>query len=146
MLILVGRTWCWKHGKHHHSGHYTNIQKQLFFHYILGVDVTFLHVLYLVVYMPANWNNRLKKLINIEIANVRNKEWENFIKKCSKNPLSSKPFWQKINQFRNNRNKNNNDLKVISVNIEQLNNVVFLISGINNKFFFYLIFSVMSRI
>ena len=52
--------------------------------------------------------NKLKKIINEEIKKTREAEWNNFIKKCGKTPLSSKPFWQRINKFRNNKNKNNN--------------------------------------
>ena len=41
-------------------------------------------------------NNRLKKQINDEIYKIKNKEWNNFITKCGRNPLSTKPLWKKI--------------------------------------------------
>jgi len=36
--------------------------------------------------------NKLKKINNEEIKKVREAEWDNFLKKCGKTPLSSKPF------------------------------------------------------
>ena len=49
--------------------------------------------------------NKLKKLISLEIAKFRDEAWNKFIKKCSQNPLSTKPFWKKINKFRKNKPK-----------------------------------------
>ena len=62
--------------------------------------------------------NKLKKIINEEIKKVREAEWDNFLKKCGKTPLSNKPFWQRINKFRNNKNKSNN-IPILTHNNEQ---------------------------
>ena len=60
--------------------------------------------------------NRLTAVIRYKIGEFRNKSWENFIKKIGKNPTSSKPFWLKINRFRNKRNKNSIKIPTLKSN------------------------------
>ena len=50
--------------------------------------------------------NHLTKIIREEIAAFKNLNWEKFIEKQGKNPVSSKPFWQKINKLRGNNSSN----------------------------------------
>ena len=51
--------------------------------------------------------NKLKKQITTEISKLRDQAWQNFIQKCNRNPLSSRPFWQKINKIRFNKSNKN---------------------------------------
>jgi hypothetical protein len=50
--------------------------------------------------------NFLTKVVRKEIDALVNTNWNSFIAKQGKNPISSKPFWQKINKFRGNTNSN----------------------------------------
>ena len=43
-------------------------------------------------------------MLKRKIIEHRNKSWAQFLQKVGKNPLSSKPFWQKINKFRKKKN------------------------------------------
>jgi hypothetical protein len=47
----------------------------------------------------ANYN-RLTGLLRLKTKENRNSEWSEFLVKMGKNPLSTRPFWQKINKFR----------------------------------------------
>ncbi len=40
------------------------------------------------------------------IMQFRNNKWANFVAKVDPNPISAKPFWQRINRFRNNPESN----------------------------------------
>ncbi len=46
--------------------------------------------------------NRVKKAIDVAISALNDQHWNKFILKCGRSPLSSKPFWNKINEFRSN--------------------------------------------
>lgn len=48
--------------------------------------------------------NKLTALIRKKIKEHKNKDSENFIQKLGHNRLSSRPFWKKINRFRNKQN------------------------------------------
>ncbi|RMZ92829.1 RNA-directed DNA polymerase from mobile element jockey-like, partial [Brachionus plicatilis] len=50
--------------------------------------------------------NLLKKLIDDEIKAVKNKHWLDLVKSLGKNVISSKPFWRKINQTKNQEKEN----------------------------------------
>ena len=47
------------------------------------------------------------------IIEHRNKSWATFNQKFGKNPLSSRPFWQRINRFRNNKNTLNRKIPTL---------------------------------
>ena len=51
--------------------------------------------------------NRLGKLINSRIVEFRSAAWERFLDKLGKNHVSSKPFWNKINQTRSRKTRAN---------------------------------------
>jgi hypothetical protein len=44
--------------------------------------------------------NKLTALVKQALRKHRDSDWENFLEKMGPNPLSSRPFWQKINKFR----------------------------------------------
>ena len=48
--------------------------------------------------------NRLTGLLKRKIIEHRNKSWAQFLQKVGKNPLSSRPFWQKIKKLRKKKN------------------------------------------
>lgn len=50
--------------------------------------------------------NSLTKIIREELKAMKNIEWQQFIAKQGKNPLSSKPFWKKINKLRGHAKSN----------------------------------------
>jgi len=41
-----------------------------------------------------------------KLRDFRNKSWAEFIKRIGKKPMSSKPFWNRINKFRKPRSTN----------------------------------------
>ncbi len=43
----------------------------------------------------------------MEIDAFKNSDWQNFTRKQGFNPISTKPFWQKINSIRGNHSNNN---------------------------------------
>jgi exonuclease III/phage gp16-like protein len=47
--------------------------------------------------------NKIKKEINAAIGKKIDTNWNKFIKKCGRSPLSAKPFWKRINDFRSNQ-------------------------------------------
>ena len=47
----------------------------------------------------------LIRKIKSEINEVRRKSWKNFLEKLGPSPLSTVPFWRRINRFRNKKNK-----------------------------------------
>ena len=47
--------------------------------------------------------NYLTDEIRVEIKTLKNKEWLDFLDKQGKNPLSTKPFWQRINKLKGNK-------------------------------------------
>jgi len=49
---------------------------------------------------------KLKKQLDKEIIENKQKEMTNFLNKLEKTPVSTKPFWQRVNQT---RKKNNSD-------------------------------------
>ena len=51
--------------------------------------------------------NLLTKFIRLEIDALKNSDWQNFTRKQGVNPISTKPFWQKINSIRGNQSNNN---------------------------------------
>jgi exonuclease III len=51
--------------------------------------------------------NLLGKKIKNEIKEIRSKNWINFVERCGKNPSSSRPFWNKVNEFRGAKRFNN---------------------------------------
>ena len=48
--------------------------------------------------------NLLTKAIREEINQLKNNEWQEFIKKQGNNPLNSKPFWQRLNKLKGKKN------------------------------------------
>ena len=50
--------------------------------------------------------NKLTSYLRFKLRDFRNKSWAEFIKKIGKNPMSSKPFWNRINKFRKPRSTN----------------------------------------
>ena len=63
--------------------------------------------------------NYLTKKIREEISALENTKWQSFLKKQGKNPVSSKPFWNKIKKFRGSSVANSIPvLKVGNVNYE----------------------------
>jgi hypothetical protein len=62
--------------------------------------------------------NKLTALIREKIDAVKNNEWNEFIQKLGKNPTSTKPFWQKINNLRG--NKTNKSTPTLVVNNTKL--------------------------
>jgi len=44
--------------------------------------------------------NKLTAKLRLNLKEFRDKSWLNFIQNMGKNPLSSKPFWQKINKLK----------------------------------------------
>jgi len=57
--------------------------------------------------------NSLVKIIKTKISEFRSEEWKDFIKKIGPNPVSSRPYWQRINRLRTGKSKASNipDLK-----------------------------------
>lgn len=49
--------------------------------------------------------NELNKIVKEEIIAYRNKKWKEFVDKQGKNPLSSAPFWKRINYLKKNKTK-----------------------------------------
>ena len=49
----------------------------------------------------------LKDIIKEEIVNNKQIEMTNFLNNLEKTPVSTKPFWAKINETRNKKNSNN---------------------------------------
>ncbi len=47
--------------------------------------------------------NKIKKEIDKAIGERIDNNWNKFMKKCGRSPLSAKPFWNKINNFRSNQ-------------------------------------------
>ena len=47
-----------------------------------------------------------EKLANDQIASFRLAQWENFLKTQGPHPLSSVPFWRRINRLRSNKRHN----------------------------------------
>ena len=45
--------------------------------------------------------------IKIELKNFRRKQWQDFIDKLGPHPLSSTPFWKRINRFRQKKRAQN---------------------------------------
>lgn len=50
--------------------------------------------------------NSLNSIIRSEIANFKEQKWLNFLLNLGKNPISTVPFWKKINLVRNGRSSN----------------------------------------
>ena len=48
--------------------------------------------------------NQLTAKVKAALNKHRSNDWSNFLEKMGPNPLSSRPFWQKINKFRGNSN------------------------------------------
>ncbi len=49
--------------------------------------------------------NKLTEVIRKENQATKDKEWSSFVDKLSKNPPSTKPFWNRINSIRGKKNK-----------------------------------------
>ena len=49
--------------------------------------------------------NLLTKIVQGEMKAHKNNSWENFLSSIGPNPLSSKPFWNRINKLRNKKKK-----------------------------------------
>jgi Fe2+ transport system protein B len=47
--------------------------------------------------------NKLTAVIREEIDAIKHNEWNEFVQKLGKNPTSTKPFWQRINNIRGNK-------------------------------------------
>ncbi|RMZ97234.1 hypothetical protein BpHYR1_038510 [Brachionus plicatilis] len=47
--------------------------------------------------------SKLASELNLSLKEFWNQNWLEFINKTGKNPLSSRPFWRKINKFRSNK-------------------------------------------
>ncbi len=61
--------------------------------------------------------NKLTKIVKEEIAAYKNKKWIDFVDSLGKNPVSSRPFWQKINKMRNkNGKKRTNQMPSLELN------------------------------
>jgi hypothetical protein len=61
--------------------------------------------------------NKLTNLVKEEIAAYKNKKWNEFINSLGKNPVSTKPFWQKINKIKNkNKSKKGKDIPTLLLN------------------------------
>jgi hypothetical protein len=65
--------------------------------------------------------NNINKLIKSEIVAYKNQKWSNFLESLGKNPVSTRPFWQKINKIRN-KNQNKKSEKIPSLNF---NNAIY---------------------
>ena len=65
--------------------------------------------------------NNINKLIKSEIVAYKNQKWSNFLESLGKNPVSTRPFWQKINKIRN-KNQNKKSEKIPSLNF---NNTIY---------------------
>ena len=52
--------------------------------------------------------NSMIKIIKTKIYEFRSEEWQDFIKKIGPNPVSSRPYWQRINRLRTGKNKTSN--------------------------------------
>jgi hypothetical protein len=50
--------------------------------------------------------NKLNKIIKQDIWDLRTKQWSGFVEKFKGNATSSKPFWNKINEFRGSKRVN----------------------------------------
>ena len=48
--------------------------------------------------------NQLTAELRKKLCEFRNNNWLNFIQKMGKHPLSTRPFWRKINKFRSKKN------------------------------------------
>ena len=48
--------------------------------------------------------NQLTAELRTKLCEFRNNNWLNFIQKMGRNPLSTRPFWRKINKFRSKKN------------------------------------------
>ena len=48
----------------------------------------------------------MEDIVRHEIKKFNNNCWQTFLNKQGKNPLSSTPFWRKINMFRNKKTSN----------------------------------------
>jgi hypothetical protein len=60
--------------------------------------------------------------INIEIRNFRSQQWQEFIKKLGPHPLSSIPFWKRIDRYRNKKRSNSIGTIVVEDKELKLNN------------------------
>lgn len=56
--------------------------------------------------------NKLTQTIKSKISEFKTNNWDVFLNKLGPNPLSSKPFWQKINKFKKKGSDSIKDLKV----------------------------------
>jgi len=71
--------------------------------------------------------NKIKKEIDIEIGKKIDLNWSKFMKKCGRSPLSAKPFWKRINDFRSNQTNKSiptlTDIEKVSVFSEMLKQI-----------------------
>jgi hypothetical protein len=53
------------------------------------------------------------KTIKAKVLEFRSNEWQDFVDKIGSSPVSSRPYWQRINRLRKGKNKSSNtpDLK-----------------------------------
>jgi hypothetical protein len=63
--------------------------------------------------------NLLTKSYRLEIDVLKNSDWQNFTLKQGLNPISTKPFWQKLNSVRGNHS--NSHLPVLKKGGKNLN-------------------------
>jgi hypothetical protein len=58
--------------------------------------------------------NKLTTIIREEIDAIKNNEWNEFVQKLGKNPTSTKPFWQRINNIRGNKTAKSTSTLVVN--------------------------------
>ena len=57
--------------------------------------------------------NLLTSTCKKEIVAYNNDKWDNFVNSLNKNSLNSKPFWNKINKIKNNKDPSNREIPTI---------------------------------